>query len=124
MGVRPVAMRVRAPRDAVTVHGHFELVIRNADGSVADRRQVDNVMCVDGLTLLAYAINWSALAVQNAQLGSPFSELLFGPIWGAVGTGTTPPTDADVALSTEVARVEVSSAGVLPAAPGSPAGIT
>lgn len=85
-----------------SIVGTFVLRTWNQDGSLAEERISKNVMCAVGLTVLAQAINWSGVVDQNANMGNAFSYQDLTPIYGAIGTGNTTPTDADVLLTAEV----------------------
>ena len=48
-------------------------------------------------------------------MGSPFSATDMTPVYGAIGTAATTPTQADIQLGTEAARVIVVASGSVPA---------
>src|SRR5262245_14211105 len=98
--------------------GVMTLTIRDADGSVADERVFHNTITVNGLTLLAQAINWSGVSPVNDVLGDPFTSTLAGPVYGALGTDSTAPAQGDAKLTTEVARAAISGAATSPASVG------
>ena len=59
-------------------------------------------MCAAGLTVLAQCINWIGVSDQNPTMGNPFIAQDFTPIYGAIGTSATAPTDGDTQLTAEV----------------------
>lgn len=79
------------------------------DDELVDSRECKNLITTAGLTALASALNWSAISDQAANLGinTPYS---LAPAYGAVGTGTTPVTALDTALTNEIQRGAVSQA--------------
>ena len=43
----------RGPQDGIKVHGHWSIVIKNPDGSVASRQEFDNALISSGADMLA-----------------------------------------------------------------------
>lgn len=48
------------PTEGIKVHGHWTIVIKNADGSIASRHEFDNALYRDGQALLAALLSRSA----------------------------------------------------------------
>lgn len=63
------------PQEGIKVHGHWTIVIKNADGSVASRREFENALVGNsgGATL-------SAILSRNATVGEWGIELNFLPV--------------------------------------------
>lgn len=79
---------------ALCLVGAWRLTFRDAaTGQVVRRRRYTNVACVAGKAFIAAWLN-----VEN-----PVHTLT--NIYGAVGTGVTPPTSGDTQLGAELARV-------------------
>jgi hypothetical protein len=95
------------------LHGRLTLRTFEQDnpGIVVEESSSENLFCVNGLSQMILAMNWSAVQDQNDNMGDPFEEADMFPIYGAVGTGTTTPTASDTILAAEVARTVVVSAG-------------
>lgn len=112
-----VGMGLKAEVNAgLTINGHLSLTVYDPDGNVVDYREGDNTMCTAGLTAIVNSLVWSGVQDQAANLGIPNATFLT-PLWGAVGSGTTAPTAADVLLTTELARVIVGAGSSTPATP-------
>ena len=90
------------------------LEVADADEAV----EADNIMCVNGLSQMIQAMLWASIADQNANMGTPYDATFMYPIYGAVGTGVTAPTAADVQLTTEEARAVCASGGATNASVG------
>ncbi len=94
--------------------GRLRLTIVDPEGRPVRSAETSNLMCSAGLTVLAQTINWSGIADENQQMGSPFSYVDLTPIYGALGTGTAQPASSDVALGNEGARAVVAMAATVP----------
>lgn len=96
------------PEESIGVVGVISFQLYEGD-ELVDSRECRNLVTTAGLTALASALNWSAISDQAANLGlnTPYS---LAPAYGAVGTGTTPVTALDTALTTEIQRGTVSQA--------------
>lgn len=97
-----------------TINGHLSLTVVDPDGNVVDHREGDNTMCTAGLTVIANALVWSGLQDQAANLGVT-TPIYLTPLWGAIGSGTTPATSSDTLLTAELARVTVGAGSSSPA---------
>lgn len=95
------------------------------EAQVHDRREGDNVMCTNGVTVLAAALVWSGIQDQAANLGVTSSTYLT-PLYGAIGTGTAPVTVAasDTALAVEASRTTVGAGASVPSTASIPAQLT
>lgn len=100
----------------LTINGHLSLLVVTPDGEVIDRRDGDNTMCTAGLTAIVNSLVWSGVQDVAANLGIPSGTFLT-PLWGAVGSGSTAATAADVLLTAELARVTVGAGSSTPATP-------
>lgn len=106
---------VHAPHtDTLTVRGRLALTVLDADGTAAERRRGDNVVCTTGWTAFAAALVWSGIQDQAANLGITSATYLT-PLYGAVGSGAGSPAKADTQLFSELSREPVSGAGSTPA---------
>lgn len=92
---------------------------------VHDRREGDNVMCTNGVTMLAAALVWSGIQDQAANLGVTTPTYLT-PLYGAIGNATAPVTvaAADTVLTAEYARTTVGAGASVPSTPSIPAQLT
>lgn len=120
--------------ERMPIHGHMTLrTYQNADAFTALSNtevlqtvshltpnavaESDNVLCVNGLTIMIQALLWASLADQNDAMGDPFSASVMYPLYGALGTGdassggATPASQADVTLVAEYARSVVVQGG-------------
>lgn len=104
------------------IRGHFVFTTYDADGNKVNEGRGDNTMCAVGLTTLAQVINYFGVLDQNSNMGNPFVYQDLTPIYGAIGTGATTPTDSDTQLTSEVAapngRNIVYAGGTSPASGG------
>lgn len=100
----------------ITVHGRLSITTFDLDGNVVDHREGDNVVCTNGLTVMAAALVWAGLEDVAGDLGITTPTYLT-PLWGAVGTGSGTVAASDVALFSEYARVQVGAGASLPATP-------
>ncbi len=96
------------------LRGRLRLTVLNADGSVAGRRDGDNVICTTGWTSLAAALVWAGIQDQAANLGVTNPTYLT-PLYGAVGSGAGTPVKSDTQLVSELGRQPVSGGGATPA---------
>lgn len=101
------------------IQGRLSLSVVDPDGNVVDYREGDNTMCTVGMTAIARALVWSGLQDQATNLGLT-SPTYLTPLYGAIGSGTTAPTAADVLLTAELARVTVGAGSSTPATPTIP----
>jgi hypothetical protein len=100
---------------AVEVHGILTLTVLNADGTVADERTGENVVCTAGYTALTAALVWSGIQDQATALGVT-SPTFLTPLYGAVGgPGVVVPVKSDAQLGAELGRVTVGGGGSTPA---------
>lgn len=104
----------------LAINGRLSLTVVDPDGNVVDKREGDNTMCTAGLTAIVNALVWSGVQDQAAALGIPSATYLT-PLYGAIGSGTTPATAADTLLTAELARVTVGAGSSTPATPTIPA---
>ena len=115
MGSGDVGIRAEG-EGLFTVKGRLSLSVVDPDGNEIDRRDGDNVMCTAGLTAIANSMVWSGVQDQAANLGLTTPTYLT-PLWGAVGSSTTPATAAETLLGAELARVTVGAGSSTPATP-------
>lgn len=108
--------------EGLRIRGRLSLTVLGPDGTVADRREGDNVMCTAGFTAIAAALAWSGIQDQAANLGVA-SPTFLTPLWGAVGSGAGSVAKADTALFSELSRQPVGAGASAPATP-SVAGLT
>ncbi len=111
--MRPGGRRAQAA-DGLRLRGRLTLTALHPDGSVADRREGDNVVCTTGYSALAAALVWSGIEDQAANLGVTAATYLT-PLYGAVGSGAGTPVKADTTLFSELGRQAVSGGGATPA---------
>lgn len=105
----------RAPvAEHVALRGRLSLTVLDPDGSVADRRAGDNVVCTTGWTALAAALVWAGIQDQASNLGIT-SPTFLTPLYGAVGSGAATPVKSDTQLVSELGRQTVSGGGATPA---------
>lgn len=109
----PGASRARRGK-GLRLRGRLTLTALHPDGSVADRREGDNVVCTTGYSALAAALVWAGIEDQAANLGVTSATYLT-PLYGAVGSGTGTPVKSDTALFSELGRQPVSGGGATPA---------
>jgi hypothetical protein len=100
----------------LAIHGRLSIKVVDPDGNQVDYREGDNIMCTNGVTVIANALVWSGIQDQATNLGVTTPTFLT-PLWGAVGSGTTTPTAADTLLTAELARVTVGAGSSTPATP-------
>jgi len=111
---------LRALGDSSGVQGEFTLTVHGPDGRIQDRRQQKNLMCSAGLAVLTSAVNWSGVVDQNlpAGLGLPEATAVGGiptggiylfPLYGAVGSSSTPATAGDTQLGAELGRETIAN---------------
>ena len=104
--------------ERIKLRGHVRVEVWTPGRDVPDAvTEADNVLCWNGLTALVNAVNWSGIEDQNLEMGSPFAPAFLAPMYGAVGTGTTPVDSGDGTLTVEVARGVVTAGGPLGASP-------
>lgn len=103
-----------------SIHGRLSLTVVDPEGNIVDHREGDNIMCTNGVTAIANSLVWSGIQDQAANLGVTSATFLT-PLWGAVGSSTTPATAADTLLGAELARVTVGAGSSLPATATIPA---
>jgi len=88
---------VRAELDGVVrLTGRLKLELRDSAGRLKELREIDNLVVTAGKTVIANRL--CASPTKN-----PMSHM-------AIGTGTTAPAVGDTALTTELARVALTSA--------------
>lgn len=103
-------------QESLTFKGVLSLWVVDPDGNVVDERHGNNTMCTNGMTAIANALVWSGIQDQAANLGLTTPTYLT-PLWGAIGSGTTPATAADTLLTAELARSTVGAGSSSPATP-------
>lgn len=101
---------------SLAINGRLSLVVVDPNGNEVDRRDGNNTMCTAGLTAIVNALVWSGVQDVAASLGIPTGTFLT-PLWGAIGSGTTPATASDVLLTSELTRVTVGAGSTTPATP-------
>jgi hypothetical protein len=101
-------------RESIELHGVLTATVLNPDGSIADERVGENVICTNGYTVLTAALVWAGAQDQAASLGLTTPTTLT-PLYGAVGSGTGVPVKSDTTLFTELGRTVVGGAGSTPA---------
>lgn len=107
----------------LSIHGRLSITVFDEDENVVDYREGDNVVCTNGLTVIAGALVWSGLQDIAGDLGLTTGTYLT-PLWGAIGTGVGTPAASDTTLFTEYARVQVGAGASVPATPTLNAQIT
>lgn len=100
----------------ITIKGRLTITTFDLDGNVVDRREGDNIVCTNGLTVMAAALVWSGVEDVAGDLGVTAPTYLT-PLWGAIGTGAGTVAASDVALFTEYGRVQVGAGASVPATP-------
>jgi hypothetical protein len=100
--------------EPVGLRGILTARVLNADGTIADERTGENVVCTNGYTALTAALVWAGAQDQATALGLTTPTYLT-PLYGAVGSGAGVPAKADIQLFTELSRVTVGGAGSTPA---------
>jgi hypothetical protein len=101
---------------ALGINGRLSLTVLRPDGTIRDRREGGNTMCTAGLSVIMAALVWAGIQDQAPSLGVT-SPTYLTPLWGAVGSGTTTPTAADTALTSELGRQTVAAGASSPATP-------
>lgn len=82
--------------DSIVLKGSLEIILRSIyDGSVVERRQVNNTVATAGRAWVLKHI--AGTAIFNGNETRPLSHL-------AVGTSTTAPATSDTTLGSEVTR--------------------
>lgn len=102
--------------DGLTIKGRLTITVFDEDGNVVDQREGDNVVCTNGLTVIAAALVWSGIQDIAADLGVTSGTYLT-PLWGAIGTGSGTVAASDTALFSEFQRVQVGAGASVPATP-------
>lgn len=102
--------------DGISIKGRLSVTTFDLDGNVVDRRDGDNVVCTNGLTVIAAALVWAGIEDVAGDLGVTTPTYLT-PLWGAIGTGTGTVAASDIALFTEYGRVQVGAGASVPATP-------
>lgn len=110
----PRGVRRARAADGLRLRGRLTLTALHPDGSVADRREGDNVICTTGYSALAAALVWAGIEDQASNLGV-LSPTYLTPLYGAVGSGAGTPVKSDTALFSELGRQPVSGGGATPA---------
>jgi hypothetical protein len=110
-------MELRKLGDGLTIKGRLSITIFDEEKNVVDYREGDNVVCTNGLTVMAAALVWAGIQDVAGDLGVTSGTYLT-PLYGAIGTGTGVVDAADVALFTELSRVQVGAGASVPATPG------
>lgn len=87
--------------EQVKITGELTLILHGADGKIKEQKTVPNLVVAVGKNLIA-----SRLAGFISGTNSPMSHM-------AVGTGTSSPVSAEVALKTEIANSRVPLTGVV-----------
>lgn len=100
----------------ITIKGRLTITTFDLNGDVVDRREGDNIVCTNGLTVMAAALVWAGIVDVAGDLGVTTPTYLT-PLWGAIGTGTGTVTAADTTLFTEYGRVQVGAGASVPATP-------
>ena len=54
------------PSEGIQVHGHWTITVRNADGSVAERREFENALEAFGSYLLVYLLDGRATRLDDS----------------------------------------------------------
>jgi hypothetical protein len=109
-GQKPRAAAPGGVRAGIQVHGHWTIVVRNPDGSVAAKREFENSLQFDGITLLPILLSgqgvagtWAVMAGGSDAAHSPCAGpqqnfpgnpagvplTLFGPCVSAPAPGCT-----------------------------------
>lgn len=114
---RPVRGRAIEPTG---LHGILTATVLDPDGTVADQRTGENVVCTNGYTALTAALVWAGAQDQASALGLTTPTYLT-PLYGAVGSGAGVPVKSNTTLFSELARVVVGGAGSTPASASIPA---
>jgi hypothetical protein len=99
---------------SLSVHGRLSLTVLDEQENVVDYREGDNVMCTNGLTVIANALVWSGIQDQAASLGVTTPTYLT-PLWGAVGSGVGTVAASDTLLFNELGRQTVGAGASTPA---------
>jgi hypothetical protein len=100
--------------EGAQIHGRLSLTVVKPDGTVRDYREGDNVITVNGYTVMAAALVWAGLQDQATELGLTTATYMT-PLWGAVGSGSGTPTLTDTALFSELGRETVGAGASSPA---------
>lgn len=100
----------------IGIKGRLSITTFDLAGDVVDHREGDNVVCTNGLTVIAAALVWSGLEDVAGNIGVT-TPTYVAPLWGAIGTGTGTVAASDTALFTEYGRVQVGAGGSVPATP-------
>lgn len=100
-------------RDGLRIEGHLALTVVRPDGTIRERREGDNVMCTNGLSVFAAAL--MSAGIQDQQGNTGIAPTWPTPLWGAVGDGTGTPSASDTELFAELSRQIVSAGGSTPA---------
>ncbi len=103
--------------DGISIKGRLTITVFDEDGNVVDRREGDNIVCTNGLTVMAAAMVWSGIQDIAADLGVASGTYLT-PLWGGIGTGSGTVAASDTALFAEFGRVQVGAGASVPATPG------
>lgn len=98
------------------IHGRLKLTVLDEDKNVVDEREGDNVMCTNGLTVIANALVYSGIQSVASSIGVTTPTYL-APLYGAVGSGTGVVSAADTSLLTELGREPVEAGASTPATP-------
>lgn len=107
-------LRRKRATEVPEIHGRLALTVLTPEGEVRDYREGDNVITVNGYTVLAASLVWSGLQDQATNLGLTTATFLT-PLWGAVGSGSGTPTLTDTALFSELGRETVGAGASSPA---------
>lgn len=95
--------------EQITMRGH--VIVRVFDGDeLVDQAEHDNLICVNGLTVLTASMLWSAAQDQNANLGGLIPVANMYPVYGALGSSNTTPGASDTQLGAELGRSVISYA--------------
>ena len=120
MGASSMVLTKAEASASLGINGRLSLIVVDPDGNEVDRRDGDNTMCFAGLTAIVNALVWSGVQDQATNLAIP-SPTFLTPLYGAIGSGTTPATSADTLLTAELARVTVGAGSSAPATSTIPA---
>ena len=69
------AARAAAPGNAIEVHGHWIIDVRNPDGSVASHNDFQNALVTSGQQVLSYLVSGSSIVTWDVRLRSSSLDL-------------------------------------------------
>ncbi len=104
VGAQAPANGTRAPKEGITVHGHWTIDVRQPDGTLVTHREFENALTAQGAALIADLLagrvvpsNWRiGLVTENLDdspcmenNGAPTSCTMWEPAWSALGIDPT-----------------------------------